>query len=87
MRLTLFKKLVLRPPKLITMGLLIADHIVKNHVCILFDVLVNVDNFIFPIDFVILDCKDSFKMPIILEKLFLATYRALVDIGRGEMKF
>lgn len=45
------------------------------------------DNFIFQADFVVYDCEVYFKMPIILERLFLATGRALLDMEKGELKF
>ena len=50
---------------------------------ILHDVLVKVESFIFPANFVILD----FEVHIILERTFLATGRALVDMEKGHMKF
>ena len=49
--------------------------------------LVKVESFIFPADFVILDCEVYFELPIILGRPFLATGRALVDMDKGQMKF
>ena len=49
--------------------------------------LVKVESFIFPADFVILDCEVDFEVPIILGRPFLATGRALVDTEKGQMKF
>ena len=49
--------------------------------------LVKVESFIFPADFVILDCEVDFEVPIILGRPFLATGRALVDMEKGQMKF
>ena len=49
--------------------------------------LVKVESFIFPADFVILDCEVEFEVPIILGRPFLATGRALVDMEKGQMKF
>ena len=46
--------------------------------------LVKVVLFIFPGDFVILDCEVDFEVPIILERSFLATGRALVDMGKDR---
>jgi len=54
---------------------------------ILCDFIIKVDTFIFPEDFVILDCKVDFEVPIILGRPFLATERALVDVERGELRF
>ena len=69
------------------MQLLMVDRTVKRPIGILYDVLVKVESFIFPVDFVILDCKVDFKMSIILGRSFLATGRALVDMEKGQMKF
>jgi len=63
------------------------DRSVKQPVGILCDVLVKVETFIFPADFVILDCEVDFEVPIILRRPFLATRQALVDVERGELKF
>ena len=51
------------------------------------DVLVKLESFIFPADFVILDCEVDFEVPFILGRPFLATGRALVDMEKGQMKF
>ena len=59
----------------------------KRSIGILHDVLVKVESFIFPADFVILDCEVDFEVSIILGRLFLATGRALVDMEKGQMKF
>ena len=45
------------------------------------------ESFIFPADFVILDCEVDFEVPIILGRTFLATGRALVDMEKGQMTF
>ena len=69
------------------MRLLMADRTVKRPIRILHDVLVKVESFIFPADFVILYCEVDFEVPIILGSPFLATGRALVDMEKGQMKF
>ena len=61
-----------------------ADRIVKRPIGILHDVLVKVESFIFPLDFVILDCEVDFEVPIILGRPFIATGRALVVWERGR---
>nr|XP_016511610.1 PREDICTED: uncharacterized protein LOC107828754 [Nicotiana tabacum] len=53
---------------------------------ILDDVLVQVGKFVFPADFVILDCQVDGEIPIILGRTFLATGRALIDYEMGELK-
>ena len=44
------------------------------------------ESFIFLADFVIRDCEVDFEVPIILERTFLATGRAIVDMEKGKMK-
>ena len=65
------------------MRLLMANRTVKSPITILHDVLVNVESFIFPVDFVIFDCEVDFEVPIILGRPFFATGRALVDMEKG----
>ena len=69
------------------MRLLMADRTVKKPIGILHDVLLKLELFIFPADFVILDCDIDFEVPIILGRPYLATGRALVDMEKGQMKF
>ena len=69
------------------MRLLMADRTVKRPIGILHNVLVKVESFIFPKDFVILDCEVNFEVPIILGSPFLATRRAFVNMEKGQMKF
>ena len=64
-----------------------ADRTVKRPIGILHDVLVKVESFIFPAEFVIVDCEVDFEVPIILGRPFLATGRALVDMEKGQINF
>ena len=57
---------------------LMDDRTLKRPVGILHDVLVKVELFIFPGDFVILDCEVDFEMLNILGRPFLATGHASV---------
>ena len=50
------------------------------------DVLVKVDKFIFPADFIVSDIEEDKEIPIILGRPFLATGRAMIDVKRGELK-
>ena len=61
MPLSIYKKLGLGDPKPTNMRLLMADRTVKRPIRILHDVLVKVESFIFPTDFVILDCEVNLK--------------------------
>ncbi|XP_049347820.1 uncharacterized protein LOC125812367 [Solanum verrucosum] len=87
MLLAIYKQLGLGVPKPIALRLMIVDREVKRLVGILCDVLVKVESFIFPADFVILDCEVDFEVAIILGSPFFATSRALVNVESGELKF
>ncbi|MDV3192352.1 MAG: hypothetical protein Q8853_02880, partial [Candidatus Phytoplasma australasiaticum] len=80
MPFTVFKKLRLGASTSTNIRLLMVDYIVKKPVGILYNVLVSVEKFIFPADFVILDCKVNFDIPIIFGRSFLATRRALAGM-------
>ncbi|XP_062103859.1 uncharacterized protein LOC133814974 [Humulus lupulus] len=49
------------------------------------DILVQVDKFIFPVDFIILDFEEDRDVPIILGRPFVATGRTLIDVEKGEL--
>ncbi|XP_015165282.1 uncharacterized protein [Solanum tuberosum] len=83
----IYKQLGLGEPHATTMRLLMADRSIKHPMGILYDILVKVDRFIFPADFVILDCDIDAEIPIILGRPFLATRKALMDVESGELKF
>ena len=54
------------------------------------EVIVKGENCYFPIDFIIVDIKstkDLTDSPIILERPFLATEKAITDWGKGEVIF
>ena len=84
MPLSIYKKFDLGDRKPTAMRLLMADRTVKSPIGILHDVLVKLESFIFPADFIILDCEVNFEVPIILGRPFLATGRALVDMEKGR---
>ncbi|XP_070020644.1 uncharacterized protein [Nicotiana sylvestris] len=77
---SIFKTLGIRQPRATSMRLQIANRSMKRPLGIIDDVLVRVDKFILPTDFVILDCEVDYKVPIILGRPFLATGKALVDV-------
>ncbi|KAK8652057.1 hypothetical protein V6N13_061081 [Hibiscus sabdariffa] len=51
------------------------------------DILVKVDKFIFPADFLILDCEADENAPIILGRPFLSTSRVIIDFDKDEIVF
>ncbi|XP_015163289.1 uncharacterized protein [Solanum tuberosum] len=83
----IFKQLGLGEPKPTTKRLLMTDLSIKCPTDILYDILVKVEKFIIPTDFVILDCAIDAEVPIILGRPFLATGKSLVDVETGELNF
>nr|XP_009626931.1 uncharacterized protein LOC104117569 [Nicotiana tomentosiformis] len=79
MPLAIYTKLGIDRARPTSMLLQLADRKVKRPSGILDDVLVQVGKFVFPADFVILDCQVDEEIPIILGSPFLATGRALID--------
>ncbi|XP_070010892.1 uncharacterized protein [Nicotiana sylvestris] len=63
------------------------DRSMKQPLGIIDDVLVRVDKFILPADFIILDSEVDYEVPIILGRPFLATGKALVNVETGEITF
>uniref|UniRef100_A0A1U7XR66 Uncharacterized protein LOC104236678 n=1 Tax=Nicotiana sylvestris TaxID=4096 RepID=A0A1U7XR66_NICSY len=86
MPLVIYKRLGIVRARPTSMLLQLADRTVKRPFGILDDVLIQVGKFVFPADFVILDCKVNEEIPIILGRPFLATGRALIDCETGELK-
>ena len=68
-----------------TISLQLIDRSIKYPRGIIEDVLVKVDKFIFPADFVVLDMEEDQEVPLILGQPFLATRRALIDVQKGEL--
>ncbi|GKU88967.1 hypothetical protein SLEP1_g3172 [Rubroshorea leprosula] len=80
-----FRKLGLGEPSPTTVSLQLADRSIKYPRGVVEDVLVRVDKFIFPVDFIVLDMEEDFEMPLIFGRPFLATGRALIDVQQGKL--
>src|SRR3954465_6018917 len=50
------------------------------------DMLVKVDKFLFPVDFVVIDMEEDKDSPIILGRPLMKTARMMIDIDDGIMK-
>nr|XP_010324809.1 uncharacterized protein LOC104648697 [Solanum lycopersicum] len=87
MSISIYKKLGLGEPKPTAMRPLIANRFIKRRTVILHDILEKVESFIFPADFLILDCEVNFEVSIINQRPFLATGRSLVYTEKGQLKF
>ncbi|GJX55066.1 hypothetical protein Tco_0284963 [Tanacetum coccineum] len=62
-----------------------ADRTEKYPKGIVENVLVGIGKFVFPIDFIILDMPEDIKVPLILERLFLSTARAKIDVFKRKI--
>ena len=81
----IFKQLGPRKPKQTMMSIQLADKTIRFPRGIIEDVLVKIDKFIYPVDFVILDMEEDSKLPLILGRPFLATARTIIDVGTSEL--
>nr|GFC70735.1 reverse transcriptase domain-containing protein [Tanacetum cinerariifolium] len=67
------------------MTLELADCSVSKPIGIAKDVSFKVGVFHFPADFVVVDFEPDPRVPLILERCFLKTSRALIDVYKGEL--
>ncbi|GJS09696.1 putative reverse transcriptase domain-containing protein [Tanacetum coccineum] len=65
----------------------LADRTVKYPKGIAENVLVGIGKFTFLIDFIILDMPEDVKVPLILERPFLSTARAKIDVYKRKITF
>ncbi|GJW87568.1 hypothetical protein Tco_0162908 [Tanacetum coccineum] len=63
----------------------LADRTVKYPKGIIENVLVGIGKFVFPVDFIILDMPEDIKVPLILERPFLSTARAKIDVYKRKI--
>ncbi|KAG8483287.1 hypothetical protein CXB51_022307 [Gossypium anomalum] len=81
----MFKQLGLGKPKQTRMSIQLADKTIRFPRGIIEDVLVKVDKFIFPVDFVVLDIEKETNTLLILGRPFLATAKTIIDVGTEEL--
>nr|GFD16391.1 reverse transcriptase domain-containing protein [Tanacetum cinerariifolium] len=67
------------------MSLELADRLISRPVEVAEDVFVKVGTFHFPADFVVVDFDADPRVPLILERSFLKTGRALIDVYEEEL--
>nr|GEY17680.1 reverse transcriptase domain-containing protein [Tanacetum cinerariifolium] len=67
------------------MTLELADRSISCPVGVTEDVIIKVGTFHFPTDFVVVDFDADPRIPLILERSFLKTGRALIDVYEGEL--
>ncbi|XP_050917630.1 uncharacterized protein LOC127132709 [Lathyrus oleraceus] len=85
MPLSIYRKLGIGNVQDTRMTLQFADHSVKRPFGVVEDVLVKVDKFVFPVDFVILEMPEDEEIPLILGRPFLETGRCMIDMEGGTL--
>ncbi|XP_062081084.1 uncharacterized protein LOC133785884 [Humulus lupulus] len=85
MPMSIFKKLGIGEARPTTVTLQLADRSMAHLEGNIEDVLVQVDEFIFLADFIILNYEADKDVPIILGRPFLATGRTLIDVQKWEL--
>ncbi|XP_048227288.1 uncharacterized protein LOC125369312 [Ricinus communis] len=83
---SLFVKLGMGETKPTRMSIQLVDRSVKYPRGIVENVLLKVNKFIFPVDFVILNMDSESSVPLILGRPFLATSKAMIDVCDGKIK-
>ncbi|XP_022157913.1 uncharacterized protein LOC111024524 [Momordica charantia] len=86
MPLSVYQKLGIGEARLITITLRLVDRSITHPKGKIEDVLVQVDKFIFPADFIILDYEADKEISIILGRPFLSMGRALIDMIADDLK-
>nr|GEZ59042.1 DNA-directed DNA polymerase [Tanacetum cinerariifolium] len=85
MPLSVWNKLSLPELSPTCMTLELADRLISRPVGVAEDVYVKVGTFYFLADFVVVDVDADPRVPLILERSFLKTRRALIDVYEGEL--
>ncbi|GKE02800.1 reverse transcriptase domain-containing protein [Tanacetum coccineum] len=85
MPLSVWKRLSLLELTPTCMTLELADRSITQPIGIAEDVYVKVGKFHFPADFIVVDFDADPRVPLILERSFLKTGRALIDVYTGEL--
>jgi len=64
----------------------LADRSIKRPYGIVEDLLVKVDKFLFPVDFVVMDIEEDVDVPLILGRPFMKTVKVVIDVDKGKLK-
>ena len=66
------------------MTLQLADRSIKHPYGVVEDLLVKVDKFLFPVDFVVLDIEEDVDVPVILGRPFMITAKVIIDVDMAN---
>ncbi|XP_047181809.1 uncharacterized protein LOC124848216 [Vigna umbellata] len=86
MSLSMFEKIEGLELKRTRMTLPLVDKSLKYPYGVAEDVLMKVDKFLFPVDFVIMELEEDLNVPLILGRPFMKTARVLIDVENGKLK-
>ncbi|GJS10267.1 DNA-directed DNA polymerase [Tanacetum coccineum] len=84
---SMFTRLVLGELKPTRVCIELANKLTQYPRGIAENVIVKIDKFVFPVDFVVLDMEEDHKIPIILWRPFLATAHAMIDVFNKKISF
>ena len=68
------------------MTLQLVDRSIKHPYGIVEDMIVKVDKFLFPVDFVVMDIEEDAEVPLILGRSFMKTAKVIIDVDKGKLK-
>jgi len=68
------------------MTLQLVDRSIKHPYRVVEDLLVKVDKFLFPVDFVVMDIEEDVDVPLILGRPFMKTAKLIIDMDKGKLK-
>ncbi|XP_016164234.1 uncharacterized protein LOC107606716 [Arachis ipaensis] len=85
MPLSLMRKLQINELKFTNVTLQLVDETQKQALGVVENMLVKVERYFLPTDFVVLEMEESYLHPIILGRPFLATAKVLIDVEQGEL--
>ncbi|XP_019460147.1 PREDICTED: uncharacterized protein LOC109359907 [Lupinus angustifolius] len=86
MPLSMLKRIGDLEIKPIRMTLQVVDRSMKFPYGVVEDVLVKVDQLVFPLDFVIMDIEEDAEVPLILGRPFTKIVRVIIDVDDGKLK-
>ncbi|XP_070004299.1 uncharacterized protein [Nicotiana sylvestris] len=81
----IFRKLELGEMKDTRVSLQLADQSTKRPKGIIENILVRIDKFVFPVDFIVLEMEENTEVPLILGRPLLARVRAIIVVHQGQL--
>jgi len=68
------------------MTLQLANRSIKHPYGIVEDLLVKVNKFLFPVDFIVMDIEEDVDMPLIVGRPFMKTAKVIIDVDKVKLK-